>query len=319
MKLGFFTIAAVASLGLTANAQTSSTKLSSSALSTSSSLSSTVVPESSLKLDSVLSNKKFEDDKDITDSKLKADSGSLSRYSLKFSLSYYGPPVGDLSNKKQPNPDGSIGVYDTSLGGAISGRYRLDSKSAISLGTGVSVLTPFHGAERTDVKTPFVSYDRNSRWGNWQGRNSYGVSVTTIPNYRTVGQVGTLSYDNAFVYNFGTSGFAAEWDTSLSYFLYERDYIRKDGKASTYYVSFYPQLKYNISDKLNVYTSYAINFWNPRYATEDVILNKVLSGRLGMGWAITRDVYFAPYLNFFPEKLAADTTTVSFSTIFSIL
>lgn len=317
MKLGFFIAASLASLSFTASAQTSSTSLSTSKLSTTSS--SEVAPESSIKVDSLLGNKKFEDDKDITDSKLKADSGSLSRYSLKFALSYYGPPVGDLSNKNQPNPDNSIGVYATSLGGSISGRYRLDSKSAVSLGTGVSVLTPFHGAERTDVKTPFVSYDRNSRWGDLQARNSYGASVTTIPNYRDVGQYGTLSYDNSLIYNLGTSGFAAGVDTSVSYFLYEREYIKKDKAASRYALGFFPQIKYNFSDKVNVYTSIAMNFWNPRFREQTDVLNKTLSARLGMGVALSRDVYFAPYLNFYPDRLTADTTTFSFSTVFSIL
>lgn len=276
--------------------------------------------ESKMKLDEVVKNKKFEDDKEITDSRLKADSGSLSRYSLKFSLAYFGPPIGDISNKNQPNPDGSLGVYATSLSGSISGRYRFDSKSAVSVGTGVSALTPFHGVERTDVKTPFISYDRNSRLGDVQMRNSYGASVTTVPNFRSVGQYASLSYDNSLVYNFGITGFAAGIDSSVNVFLYEREYIKKDGKASRYVLGFYPQVKYNFSDSTNIYTSLALNFWNPRARENETdLLNKTLTGRLGMGIAYNRDIYFAPYLNFYPDALKADTTTISFSTIFSIL
>lgn len=300
MNFGFFA-AALMCVSFSANGQSS-------------------VQESTLKVGEAIKNKKFEEDKDITDSRLKADSGSLSRYSLKFSLSYFGPPIGDMSNKYQPNPDGSLGVYATSLGGSISGRYRIDSKSAVSLGTGVSALTPFHGVERTDVKTPFVSYDRNARLGSVQMRNSYGASVTTVPNFRDVGQYASLSYDNSLVYNFGSSGFAAGIDSSANIFLYERDYVKKDGKASRYVLGFYPQVKYNISDKTNIYTSFAMNFWNPRFRTSEAdLLNKTVSGRLGMGVAFTRDIYFAPYLNFYPENLQTETTTISFSTIFSIL
>lgn len=303
-------VAALVGVGFSAKAQTSSSTLTSS----------NAVQESTIKLGDAVKNKKFEDDKDITDSRLKADSGSLSRYSLKFALSYFGPPIGDMSNKNQPNPDGSLGVYATSLGGSISGRYRIDSKSAVSLGTGISALTPFHGVERTDVKTPFISYDRNARLGNVQLRNSYGASVTTVPNFRNVGQYASLSYDNSLVYNFGTSGFAAGIDSSANVFLYERDYVKKDGKASRYVLGFYPQVKYNFSDKTNIYTSMAMNFWNPRFnSSEADLLNKTISGRVGMGVAFTRDIYFAPYLNFYPEKLQTETTTISFSTVFSIL
>lgn len=284
------------------------------------STSEAAVQESTLKVDQVLKNKKFADDKDITDTKLKADSGSLSRYSMKFSLSYYGPPIGDLSNEKQPNPDGSIGNNDTSLGGAISFRYRFDSKSALSMGTGINVLTPVQGSKRTDVKQPFLSYDRNSRFGDFQIRNSYGASVTTTPEYIDVGQYGGLSYDNSFVYNFGSSGFAAGVDTGFNYFLYNRDYERADKTAGRYTLGFYPQVKYNFSDKMNMYTSLALNFQNYRSREDEYsLLNKTLSARVGMGVAFTRDIYFAPYLNFYPKDLKTESTTISFATIFSIL
>lgn len=299
MRFGLFA-AIFACLSAFANAQTSTS--------------------STLKVDEIVKNRKFEEDKEITDSRLKADSGSLSRYSLKFALSYFGPPIGDMTNKYQPNPDGSLGVYSTSLGGSISGRYRIDSKSAISVGTGVSALTPFHGVERIDVKTPFISYDKNSRLGSFQMRNSYGFSVTTVPNFRDVGQYSSLSYDNSLIYNFGTSGLAAGLDTGANVFLYERDYIKKDGKASRWVIGFYPQIKYNINDKTNIYTSVAMNFWNPRFRSSEADLwNKTITGRLGMGTAFSRDIYFAPYLNFYPDNPRAETTTVSFSTIFSIL
>lgn len=306
-------LAVLMGLSVAANAQTSSTKLSTTSVESGTQTSTTTVP-------GVLKNKKFEEDKDITDTKLQAESGSRSKYSLKFSLSYFGPPVGDLSNKNQPNPDGSIGVNQVSLSGSISGRYRLDPKSTISAGTGINALTPFHGVERLDVKTPFISYDRNARLGDVQLRNSYGFSWTTVPNFREVGQVASLSYDNSLVYNLGTSRFAVGLDSGVSAFLYEREYRKKDGKASRYYVGFYPQVKYNVSDKMNVYTSLALGFWNPRFHKDEfAMLNKTLSGRLGMGYAINRDIYFAPYLNFYPNDLKTDSTTLSFSTIFSIL
>lgn len=275
---------------------------------------------STISVDEALKNKKFEDDREITDSKLKADSGSLSKYSLKASLSYFGPPVGDLGNKYQPNPDGSVGVFATSLGGSLSGRYRIDKKSAVSVGTGVSALTPFHGVERTDVKTPFVGYDLNNRIEDLQLRHTLGASVTTIPNYRDVGQVGTLSFDNSFVHNLGASGFAAGLDMDFSYFLYERGYQASDRKSSTYHLGLFPQIKYNFSDKMNVYTSVSMAFWSPRSEDDaSVLWNKTLGARLGMGMAFTRSIYFAPYISMYPENLRAETTTLSFSTIFSVL
>ncbi|WP_413944023.1 hypothetical protein [Bdellovibrio sp. HCB-162] len=312
-------IAALVCVTSSAYAQTSSTTLST----TTSTTSDVATQQSTTTVGDVLKNKKFEEDKEITDSKLKADSGSLSRYSLKFSLSYFGPPVGDLSNEMQPNPDGSVGTYETALGGSIGFRYRFDAKSALSLGTGVNAVTPIQGVKRYDVKNPFLSYDRNARLGNVQMRNSFGVTAVTNPAYRDIGEYAGLNYDNSLVYNIGASGFAVGLDSSLSYYLFERGIkpkSRKEAAAGRYSLGFYPQVKYNFTDKFNAYTSLAINFNNPR-GTEDhtVLWNRTLSQRLGFGYAFSRDIYFAPYFNFYPKSFTADSTTVNLSTTFSIL
>lgn len=312
-------ILASALIGLSINAFGQSSKL---ALPTSANTNDPAASSSVLKQSDVI-NKKFEEDKDITDARLKADSGSLSRYSLKVSLSYSGPPVGDLSNENQPNPDGSICACETSLGGSIGARYRFDSKSALSVGTGVNALTPFQGVKRYDVKNPFVSYDRNARAGDVQMRNGVSATYVTNQTYRDIGEYAGLGYDASFLYNIGTSGVGVGIDGSINYYLFDRGPDQRNKKELTtgrYSLGFYPQVKYNFSDKLNMYSSLALNFNNPR-GTEDasVLWNRTLSSRVGMGYAFTRDIYFAPYINYYPKSFTADSTTVNFSTTFSIL
>lgn len=268
----------------------------------------------------VLKNKKFADDKDITDPVLKVESGSRSRYSMKFSLAYFGPPIGDITNERQPNPDGTIDNRDTALSGSISFRHRLNPKSALSFGTGINSLTPFHGSKRTDVKTPFASYDHNSRIGDVQMRNSYEASVTTVKEYLDVGQFGSVGYGNSLIYDIGTSGYALGLDSSASLFLYNRDYETRDRAAGRYFVGFFPRIKYNVNDKFNVYTSFAFGFHNPRELDDELAWQpRTVTGRVGGGYAFTRDIYFSSFLNFYPGNLRTDSTTISFSTVFSIL
>lgn len=265
-------------------------------------------------------NKKFEDNREITDERLKAEEGSRSQYSMKFSLSYYGPPVGDPLSKEQPNPNKMPGVYSTSLGGSVSGRYRLDAKTAISVGTGISALTPFHGVERFDVRTPYISYDKSGRLFELQMRQSFGGSVTTIPNYLNVGQVGSLSYDNSLLYDIGQSNIAVGLDSSLSYFLYKREYERSDRRASIYHLGLYPNAKYRLNERVSFNTSIAVAYASPRSRDNIWALeNMKISQRLGMGVAFTKSIYFAPFVNFYPETATWDTTTINFSTIFSVL
>lgn len=288
---------------------------------------STAAPEatSAIKGSSVLRNKKFEDSETLTDAKLKADAGSLSQLSVKASLSYFGPTFGDLSAPEQPNPDGSVGSYSQAIKGSLSGRYRLSSDSAISAGTGISFIKPFHGWDRTDVSNPFASYDFSSRFGKLQMRNSPGFTISTVPNYTAIGQFGGLSWDNSLVYALG-GGLALSFDTSLNYWIFTRSYkpgstkSGGDGNASLYSVSWYPGLKYNFSDKFNVNTSAGFSLQNPRSEYDPAVLwNKTVSLRLGLGYAFSRDVYFAPYVQTFVTKLAFDTTTINVAGVFSVL
>ena len=317
-----FVFSALLVLSMTAHAQTSTTTLSMPS-GPNSSTSSSAEQTSTLKVGDVLKNKQFSDDTEITDAKLKADSGSLSRYSLKFSLSYYGPPVGDLSNEMQPKPDGGVSTNQTAIGGSVSARYRLDSKSAVGFGTGVSALTPVQGVSRYDVKNPFLYYDRSSRIYDVQMRNSYGATVVTNPDYRAIGETSGLTYDNSLVYNIGASRFAVGVDSSVAYYFYERgpNYKKKlETGTGRYSLGFFPQVKYNFSDKFNAYTSLSVNFINPRGSEDQSVLwNRTLSQRLGCGYAFTRDIYFAPYINFYPKSAELESTTINFATTFSIL
>jgi len=276
--------------------------------------------KSNLKLNEALTNKKFNENEDITDAKIKADSGSLSTYSLKFNLSYYGPTLGQLDGKDQPNLDGSVGTYETSLGGSLGLRYRLDSKSSLSFGTGLKVIHPLHGAERTDIQTPYLNYDSTFRLGGVQMRSSPGLSVTTLPNYTQVGQVGSITYDFNSIYNIPSSRFAVGLDANLSLFIYNRNYEPADKKSSRGAVQLYPTFKYNLSDKTSITTSTSLSWLSPRYrSNETILLNRTVSQRLGVGHAFTRDVYVYPYLTVYPSRLASDTTTFNLSTTFSLL
>ncbi|QDK46743.1 hypothetical protein DOM22_17065 [Bdellovibrio sp. ZAP7] len=312
---------ASALLGLSINAFGQTSKLS---LPTSSTTETAPAGQTSVLKQGNVINKKFEEDKDITDARMKADSGSLSKYSLKFSLSFSGPPVGEPGSRYQPNPDGGICACDTSFGGSIGTRYRFDSKSALSLGTGVNMLTPFHSdTRRYETKNPYVSYDRTARVGDIQMRN--GVSATYVTNqaYRDIGEYAGIGYDASVIYNFGATGFAAGIDGSVNYYLFDRgpDFSnKKELKTGRYSLGLYPQVKYNFTDKFSMNSSVALNFNNPR-GTEDyaTLWNRTLTSRLGFGYAVTRDVYFAPYVSFFPKDISDDNTTLNFATTFSIL
>lgn len=268
----------------------------------------------------LLKNQKVEEISVLTDPKLRADDGSMSKYSIKFNVSYYGPTLGDLSAKDQPNPDGSVGMYATSLGGSISARYRISPTQALALGTGVKAIYPLHGIERFDVNNPYLSYDMSSRRGRLQMRNSPGVSYITVPNYKKIGEYGALNFGNSLVYDLEDSRFAIGLESDFGYYLYDRPYERTDGKASRFSLSFAPNVKYRFNDRLNMNTSFSVNFWNPRsLSNEWALWNRSPTQRLGLGYAWSKVVYLSPYLYFYPNRITTDSVSMNLSAVFSLL
>lgn len=270
-------------------------------------------------LETKIQKQRFKENEDITDAKLRAEGGSLSRYSLRFNFNYYGPTLGDVSEKDQPNPDGSIGSFQTALSGTMGMRYRLNSRSSIGLQGGLKVIYPLHGAERIDFSNPSLNYDYAFRAGELQMRNSPSIIFRTVPEFTRIGQTGYVSDYHSVVYDFGSSRFAVGADVSATVFVYNRAYEPKDGKAPRHSIDFNPNLKFRFSDKLSFITSTNFSWWNPRAQSDGLILlNKAVNQRIGAGYALTRDTYLNPFLAFYPQKLTTENTTLNLSTIFSI-
>lgn len=288
------------------------------------------VGETKLKLEDALRNRKFREDGRITDIELKAQAGSLSRYSLKFDLSYSGPPVDNLSDPEMPNPDDRPRPNRTSLGGFMGLRYRMNSNEAFNVSTGLRWFTPYHqmagehvkksaGDKDYEIANPQLSYDRTYPLGPTQMRSSVKGSYTTSDYYLDRGQVGSVGLAQAVKYTVLDTRWILGAVADIDYYFFNRSFERQDGRMSQYYISVIPSLEYKLRDNLNLRTSVAYSYANYRMADNSWIWQEqVPSGRFGLGWAITRDIYFSPFLSFFTKDPAIRTTSLSFSTVFSI-
>ena len=300
-------------------------------------------------VDKAIKNKEFQDDNKVTDIRLRAAAGSLSRYSINSNFAITGPRVGNLQDPTVPNPDGRVQHSAQTLRGTVSGRYRLDSDHSLGFGAGIQFDHPIQGIDKTNASTPFFAYNIANRIGATQIISSPGVSYTTLPEYTAVGQFAAANVMNSFVRNLGSSRFALSLDVNGSYYMYNRGYVQgaalsaaqsrarhqKDAsgsaaantmyggdnaKATQFSISAGPGLKYNFSDHMNVYTSIEVNYYNPRSQPDpSVIWNSTPSTRLGLGYAYSRDIYITPYIQTYPSIMTADMTTINVSTIFSLL
>lgn len=264
------------------------------------------------------SHERFQENKEITDNVLKADTGSLSRYSLRFNLSYAGPPIGELDARHQPNPDGTVAVTATALKGSFGGRYRLDSKSSLSLTAGLSDQYIFHDRQRMDVNNPYFSYQRAFRLWGIQMIESPGIAVITARKLKSVSELASINNSLTAVWDIGHTGLALGLTGTLAYYFFTRSWHHDDGKVRQYNIGLNPSLKYNLTDRLNVYSTLQLAYWNPRSGKRIDLHTKTTAQKFGVGYSFSRDFYITPYLGFFPAQPAWKSTTLNCNTVFSL-
>lgn len=308
-----------------------------SATAETSSAASAAESKSEIKLRDVIAPKKFEEDKRITDLELRAQAGSLSRYSLKFDLGFSGPPVNGIHEPLRPNPDNRPGDSRTNLSGHMGLRYRISSDKAINVSTGMKWFTPYQaiigqeverrpGAKNYDFNNPSLSFDKTYAAGPAQLRSSVRSQLQTEESFKRAGQVASLGVSQSVKYTPMQGPVILGATAVLDFFGYERAYQPAgpdgrggDGNVSKYYLNFIPSVEYKLSSVVNFNTSIGYPYQNLRSDNSWWRWSHPLSTwRVGLGWAITRDVYINPYVNFFLESPAFNTASLNLNTVFSI-
>ena len=164
-----------------------------------------------------------------------------------------------------------------------------------------------------------LSYDNTYPVGPTQMRSSVKGRLTTADFYLDRGQRGSLGFTQGLKYTVPESRWILGVLGDVDLYVFDREYERRDGRVSNYYLMFIPSIEYKILDTLNFRTSVAYAFANQRLKGSWLKWeDQAPTARAGFGWAITRSIYFNPFLNFFAERPAVHTTSLSFSTVFSI-
>lgn len=284
--------------------------------------------------------KKFEEDHKITDAELKSRAGSLSTFSLKANFNYYGPTLENLSIADQPNPDGVTTASAVGPSGSLGARYRLSSDTSITGNIGYTDQYLFTSKpSHLDMNNPFVTFDKSFKLGPVQMVASPGVTWITSNVYRPQGELMGLDARLYSSMNLGSSPISVGASTTASYYIFDRDYIpddanniglvkgrmkystvKHDGRIRRISVTVAPVIKYNVTSKFNVNTSFGFNFFNPRYYDSATKFNsRVVNEWVGVGYAITRDIYISPYVQFYPTQFNWKTATMNLSTTISLL
>lgn len=267
-------------------------------------------------------------DEEITNTRMRAEAGSKSRYSIAAQLAYLGGSFEKPIDKERPNITNAAGRTDAALlGGQISGKYSFDSARSLLLGAGVRWISPLQGSampesyhgSKVDADNPFMIYQYLYKWSGIQSAFQVQPIMITKSNLRKVGSVATLSVNQNNVYEVGRTGLSLGLYLQLDGTVFDKDDDRYHADQADYLVNFDPYLEYQITDKLNFRT--VTNLWHYTHyrslPAHTYKFDKVYQS-VGLGYAMNRDLFFYPNIQFLPDDIRNDRTNIALNAFFNL-
>lgn len=285
--------------------------------------------------------KKSDLDSEITNARMRAEAGSKSKWSVKANLAYQGGSVEKPLDKERPNyRRGTTGQALTYLTGTIGMAYRATDKDAIRLGTGVTMLTPFHNnmndlqsnklADSDDTKvlnvsTPYIEYSRSFRTGNVMHMPGISYSHAT-EQYDTevLKNIGSVTLDHTMVADIAGSNFQPGLSLSLDYSIYKDnsqsfDHMETSGARTDYNIGIYPFLEYSFNDTLSFRTVFGYFSYAHYRSEEAATFQRLVSYQsMGVGISVTREIYLYPNVQFIPDDIRGDRTNIGLSSTLNV-
>jgi hypothetical protein len=265
--------------------------------------------ESSLKIEDVSGQKNKvagDIDEEITNAKLRAESGSKSKWSGSFTANYQGASLEKPLDKDRANPTNLKVPERVKLSGDLGIRYRMDKNQSLSLGTGYSLQRPLQEAKYGDISDPYLSYNYAAKIGKVQSISQVIGAAATNADELEIGQVAAGSLMQTMMYDFNGSklsvGLALEAD--YNYFNKGKDVAAtlKGHPTATagdyqtdYVLAAYPLMEYAISDRVQLRTVFRP--WIYQHSVTEAgftFAKSPWTQSFGIGFAATRDIYLYP-------------------------
>jgi hypothetical protein len=294
--------------------------------------SSSVIPQN-------LEKKSDEADNIITNRRIRASTGSLSKWSFNSSWNYNAGSVERPFDATRPNITAASDVaLLQNLSGDVGVNYRLNQKDRLSLKTGLQMAAPFHSSIETndagvreefeknqgnlDVQYPAVSYSRIFKVKGVQNVLSAGAGLYTQGALTDRGYQYFFNSSLNTMYDMGKTGASAGL-----LFTYDRNFFDRDtainargvqvslleGQAEQV-LGIYPQAEYEINETFNLRTILRAWVYEDRRSRKfGDFIQRELTQSVGLGISVTRDIFLYPNIQFAPNNLRADKTNVGLS------
>lgn len=273
-------------------------------------------------------------DQILTNDQLRAVSGSKSRYSIASAFTYEGASLNKPLAKNKPNLSGTTGTTDHALlTGEISGQFNHTPVHAYFAGTGLRWITPLEASapsdyqgDRLDMSNPYVGYQHIYNLAGLESVLDIRSVFYTKSDLVRIGYANALEVSQKSAFPLESVPLTLGFDFWTQVSRYNKkgplgepddDFYMEDVREdqSDYGVGFEPYLEYAVTDHFDVSTQWAL--WSfehvrsePRALTFNT--NKVTAS-IGLGYAVTRDIYVSPSVTFLVEDVRSDRTNASLS------
>ncbi|MGZ3721435.1 MAG: hypothetical protein ACXVA9_00810 [Bdellovibrionales bacterium] len=287
---------------------------------------------SSLKIENVTGQKNKvagDIDEEISNAKMRAESGSKSKYSASTKIDYTGGSVASPFNAERPNLSGVPGnEVQSSVSATLNARYRATKNDSFTGGTSFAMMSPLKSERKTNFRDPNIGYNHAAKVGAFQTVGiltyAYGTSNESKAN--------NLTHQFVAQYN-AMHAFGNGWTAGALFSADYNNYTTRPGTntdtATTAYghdkrvawdFSIYPQAEYKFNDKYSARTVFGYFNWKHLYGDDNKarMLQKFIYQSLGVGISITRDIFLYPNVQFVPDNIRSDFTNVAMSATINV-
>jgi hypothetical protein len=269
-------------------------------------------------------------DEAITNRKLRAETGSLSKWSVSTFFDYSGGNLADPTNPERRNITASADALELqSLSGSVGVRYRISALNSMTASTGFFMSTPFHDSIRTNdpetkkefektnrklnVSDPSLSFTHLNKLLGVQSVSSLSGTLITNNQLENRGYESYWSAGQTFMYDVGKTGLSFGLSMSYGYYTHSKDPAEGD-QLATNNLGFYPAVEYVINDTLNVRTVSGMWVFQQTTASASDTWDKLkVYQSVGLGISVARDVFLYPNFQFIPTDIRADRTNIAIS------
>ncbi len=252
-------------------------------------------------------------DEEITNKKLRAETGSKSLISLKSALGYNGGSINSPLSQERPQlSPGTTNPEPSKLSGTISAKYRVSDHDSLSLGVGVGWLTPTYQGQSGQVENPILGYNRAFKTGIIQNVIDASIVKYTSTSASKRDDIWNTNFDYTILAKVGTSRLDLGMDLGYYREFYSQT-TAKNGDAPLDYVALYPFAEYELNDVASLRTVYrGFSYFNSPNDQKTFVRDDPTQS-FGVGLAVTRDIYLYPNVQWVWADVRAEKTNVAIS------